>query len=349
LGLLLLAGLGVCAALLNRQGRGLLICVPLCLLPALAMTILSTSNLVFARYILFVGPFYLLLIANAVAAAAQSRPRTVEAAQPFRWLRPTGVTQAWVLVALYALGAFNYLNPATHEKLSYRPDFRGVAQYLSRSARPQDAIILADYPAHGYSVTNFYWNHRPPAPLYDARDPRLYHAQMQGNIYWVLSLLDVQLMDRLAASDQGWIEVVHLEGVIVLKEASSGRSADQIVEGMARRLNALSPGFAPTRILWGSVQQARGDAAAAAQSYRSAYTGFLTGDVYLRTAQGNEAAGLTDNASQEGIISKAMEPYRPQVHDWLAQQLQRDGYPDESRLEANIAQLLRADSDASAR
>jgi hypothetical protein len=193
-------------------------------------------------------------------------------------------------------------------------------------------------------VTNFYWNHQPPAHLYDARDPRLYRQPMQGNVYWVLSLLDLPLMDELAEPGQGWIAVVKLEGAVVLKEDAAGRPAVDIVESMAKRLDALRPGFSPTRILWGDVQQARGDAVAAAQSYRSAYTGFLTGDVYLRTAQGNEAAGLMANAWQEGIISKAMEPYRPQVHDWLAEQLQREGYVDESNLESTIARLLRSDS-----
>jgi 4-amino-4-deoxy-L-arabinose transferase-like glycosyltransferase len=349
LGLLSVAGLGVCVAIREHRGRGLAICVPLCLLPSFVLAVIATSNLVFPRYVLFVGPFYFLLIGNAVAAALQVRPSAEEARPLSRFLRPGGVVLASLIAILYGLGALNYLNPSTHHNLSYRPDFRGVARYLSDEATPQDTIILADYPAHAYSVTNFYWNHHPPAHLYDARDPRLFSQQLEGNVYWVLSLLDYPLMDELAAPGQDWLDAVNLEGVVVLKENASGRKAADVVEGMAKKLDTLRPGYTPTRILWGSVFQARGDVARATEMYRTAVTGFWTGDLYLRTAQGFDATGLTADAWREGIISKAMEPYRPEVHIWLAQHLQKDGYIAESLLEGKIAEALRLDMSAASR
>jgi mannosyltransferase len=342
LALLLLAIFGAYTGIRQGHGRGIAICVPLCLAPSFVLAAVVTSNLVFPRYVLFIGPFYFLLIGNAIATALQFSLTTSESDFLRRLARPSGVTLAWLICALYLVGTFNYINPATHRNLSYRPDFRGVAQYLSEKASPQDSIILADYPAHGYSVTNFYWQHEPPAHLYDARDPRLFRQAMQGNVYWVISLLDTQLMDELAGEAEGWTEVVKLEDVVVLKEKAAGHSPAELVGGLAEKMDTLRPGFMPARLLRGEVLQARGDSVGAAEMYRDAVSGFWTGDIYLRTAQGFAGAGLSANAWQEGIISKAMEPYRPEVHRWLAQQLQREGYGDESLVEQKIADTLQS-------
>ncbi len=349
LGLLLMAIFGAYAAIRGGHGKGILICVPLCLGPSFVLAALVTSNLVFPRYVLFIGSFYFLLIGNAVGAALQTGPAPAGSGPIRKLARPSGLVFASLIVVLYLVGALNYLNPATHESLTYKPDFRGVAAYLSAQAGPQDTIILADYPAHGYSVTNFYWHSTPPARLYDARDPRLFRQEMQGNVYWVVSVLDPQLMDKLAGSDQGWLEVVKLERVVVLKESASGRTAADLVEKMADRMDALDPGFVPTLLLRGAVLQARGDAAGAARIYQQAITGFWTGDIYLRTAEGFSAAGQGANAWREGIISKSMESYRPEVHQWLAQQLQREGYDEESQVEGRIAAILKTDATVGAR
>jgi len=131
---------------------------------------------------------------------------------------------------------------------------------------------------------------------------------------------------------------------VVLKESASGRTAADLVENLADRMDALEPGYPPTLLLRGGVLQARGDAAGAAKLYQQAVTGFWTGDIYLRTAEGFEAAGQDSKAWREGIISKDMEPYRPQVHQWLAQQLQREGYSEESQVESKIAGILQSEA-----
>jgi 4-amino-4-deoxy-L-arabinose transferase-like glycosyltransferase len=344
--LLLMAIFGAYAAVRSGHGRGAFICASLCLIPSFVLAVLVTSNLIFPRYVLFIGPFYFLLIGNAVGAALQVRPAPAGSGPIHKLARAGAVVLAAFVVVFCFLGGLNYVNPAMHETLTYKPDFRGVAAYLSERAGPQDTIILADYPAHGYSVTDFYWHDKPPAPLYDARDPRLFRQQMQGNVYWVVSLLDPQLMSKLAAPDQGWLEVGKFERVLVLKESASGRTAMDLVAKLADRMDALDPGFVPTRILRAGVLQAHGDAAGAARLYQDAVTGFWTGDIYLRTAEGFEAAGLDAISWREGIISKDMEPYRPQVHQWLAQQLLREGYAEESAVEGKIADILQYDAGA---
>ena len=350
LALLLLGILGVYAG--TRQGhvRGVVICLALCLAPSFVLAVIVTSSLVFSRYVLFIGPFYYLLIGNAVATLLQVKSSLPESGHIRRLARPTGAVLLWLLLALYLFGTFSYLNPATHHDLSYRPDFRGVADYLSRKASPQDTIVLADYPPTAYNVTTFYWHNKPPAHLYDARDPRLFHQPMQGHVYWVLSFLDHQLMrqlmDQLAAPNQGWTDVAKLEDALVLEENGSGRQAADVVEQMADKLDALNPGFAPTNLLRGGVLQARGDAVGAARLYRDAVSGFWLGDMSLRTAEGFDNVGLYADAWREGIISKAMEPYRPEAHRWLAQHLRQAGYNDESRMESNIADVLQSDAAA---
>jgi hypothetical protein len=49
------------------------------------------------------------------------------------------------------------------------------------------------------------------------------------------------------------------------------------------------------------------------------------------------------DAWRAGIIAKAAEPYRPQIHSWLAQELQREGYTQESKAESEIAGILQSD------
>ena len=45
-------------------------------------------------------------------------------------------------------------------------------------------------------------------------------------------------------------------------------------------------------------------------------------------------------AWREAFISKFWQPFRPEVHQWLAARLQAEGFPDQSRAEAQLAQLL---------
>jgi 4-amino-4-deoxy-L-arabinose transferase-like glycosyltransferase len=343
---LLTAFLGVLIGVRRKQWQGVAICSSLCFVPLIIVAIVTTSNLFFPRYIIFVGPFLFLLAGNTLASAVQLSPSPGESGLAQRSVRAVGVLLTALTCLLFALGALNYIKPDTHPTVSYRPDFRGAARYLSTSSNADDTIIVADDPALGYDVTNLYWDYRPPAHLYDVRDPLLFRAPVQGNIYWVVSSLDSQLVDGIAAGSQGWLEVVKLENVVVLKESASGRDISMVVEQMADKLDALHPGYQPTLTMRGGVLQARGDLAGAARLFRAAGTfGGQADDSLesLRTAEGFAQLGSSVDAWRAGVIAKAAEPYRPQIHRWLAQQLQQAGYSQESKAEGGVAGILQSD------
>jgi len=92
------------------------------------------------------------------------------------------------------------------------------------------------------------------------------------------------------------------------------------------------------------VLQARGDIAGAARLFHTAGTYFALGDEALRTAVGFAGLGMDAEAWREGLNAKAAEPERPDIHRWLAQQLQREGYDAESQVEGSIADMLQSDA-----
>jgi hypothetical protein len=273
------------------------------------------------------------------ATQSKHRPAT-------RLLQAGGAVLVVVILLAFPLGSLNYINPAMHYTVSYRPDFRSVARYLSKNAGPKDLIIFADDPRLGYNVADFYWHGQPPAQAYDARDPLLFDQSTGGDVYWVISSLDTQLMDGISSVNQGWLANVKLENVVVLKESASGRKVDTIVEQMADRLDAVRPNYQPTLTMRAGVLQARGDLVGAANMFRSAGTYFALGDEALRTAEGFAAVGMDTQAWREGLNAKAVEPARPDIHRWLAQQLQREGYTMESRVEGRLADILQSDADS---
>ncbi len=343
-GLLLIAIVGIYAGVRQGHGRGVSICILYCLVPSFILAVLATTNLVYQRYALFAGPLYFLLIGNAVASVwdAGSIQRKNQSAT--RFLKAGGAVLVGIIFLAFSLGAFNYINPSTHSTISYRPDFRGAADYLSKKAGPKDLIIFADDPRLGYNVADFYWHGQPPAQAYDVRDPLLFRQSTDGNVYWVISSLDTQLVDGISNAREGWLDVVKFENVVVLKESASDRKTDIIVEQMADRLDALRPNYQPTVTMRAGVLQARGDVAGAARLFRAAGTYFALGDEALRTAEGFAGLGMDTEAWREGLNAKAAEPNRPDIHIWLAQQLQHEGYDKESQVETSIAGILQSDA-----
>ena len=178
---------------------------------------------------------------------------------------------------------------------------------------------MADNLPLGYNVTSFYLRDRPPAPMFEVRDPLLYKQSLGGSIFWVISSPSRNFAGQISNPELGWSEIVQLEGVIVLKDDSHAASILEAVDRMAARLEG------------------------AAQAYRSAGMYFPLGNEYLRAAQGFARHGLKAEAWQQGLMAKAMEPYKPEIHTWLEEQLQAAGYADESRIEAQIAEALSDD------
>lgn len=350
--LLLVALLGVYAGIRAGKGRGIFLCASICAMSSLLLTVLATASIISPRYVLFAAPFYMLLLAYgalellrlpAVLRSARQPETTAASVTPSGQNTPSQ-EGSWVLavllVMLFVVGAFNYINPATHSNLSYKPDFRGVAEFLSATAKPDDLIIVIDDPPLGYNVASFYLRDSPPAPMFDARDPRLYREQPTGSIYWVVNSLDGNITRQLATPDPRWSSTALFEGVLVLSEDAQGEDMASHVESMAVKLSAIHPQYQPVTTLEGMVKQARGDVEGAAQTYNLAGTYFPIGTEYLRAAQLFERHGLKTEAWRQGLVAKFMEPYRSEIHTWFAEQLQAEGYQAESQIETQLAQEL---------
>jgi hypothetical protein len=254
---------------------------------------------------------------------------------------------AGVLVLL-GLGLYVYFSPEQHKQLSFLPDYRGAARYLTERVRPGDLIVLLEEPPQGMQVLDFYWHGSPPAPTFDGIDPRLHVQPAPRTIYWVMTyaLNDPAYLEALLnASPPGheFASVAEFDRLLVLEESDPG----DVLTGMRRmvdRMNQANPPFSPSLqalfTLQGSLLQAQGDTQAAANLYRTAGPFYLLGDEYLTTARDFHARGDRRTAWREAIMSLFMEPYRPQVHAFLAQLLNEEALVPQSTLEQQVKEDL---------
>jgi hypothetical protein len=322
----------------ERRYEGAAICLLFVVVPSLLLSLIATGSAVFQRYALFVMPFYFLLIAHGIVSLYGLLPVRENRSLRITW-RAIATVIGGMVVGAFILGAYDYLNPDLHSKVAFRQDFRAVASYLSQKAGPFDTIIFVDDTGHGYTVANFYWKNNPPTAAYDARDPLLFARQPQGDIYWVTSFDNPAALDAISQPDMGWAEVAAFERVRVLRETDS-ESITSSMSHLVDRLAVLMPGYQPVMTLQGCVLQARGELDAAAVTYRRAGTYFPIGQDYLRAATGYGDLGNGRYAWREALLSKYLQPFSPELHLWLAARLQAANQPDQSRDEAELAQLL---------
>ncbi|HYP21775.1 MAG TPA: glycosyltransferase family 39 protein [Chloroflexia bacterium] len=338
LGFFLLAAFGAIVALYKRRTQAVLICILLTLIPGIELAAFRTTNIVFQRYALFAMPFYFLLIANGLVSLWPSPHIRQQLRQA--WRAAAGAVGAAVLTR-FIFSLYIYFNPTEHRRLSSLPDYRGAAIYLSQQAGPGDIIILADEPALGMAVVNFYWHGTPPAPTYDSRDPRVFAHSPTGSIYWVVSFFqqDPDFLASLPNADPAWTDPAYFERIVIMRE----RAPESVLTGMERLVTWLetkSLDFQPVATLRGGIYQAQGDAAQAAESYRKAGAYYpQLAEEFLATALGFDARNNPNMAWREALTSKFMRPGNPEVHLWLAQHL-RNGYPTQAQIETEIAQAL---------
>jgi len=333
--MLVLALYGVYSAVRGGQNRGAAICGLFLLVPLLTMSVLMTSNFVTLRYVLFGLPFYALLVSHALISFT-----TLGSAKG----SVIKFVPALVVVLVFALGAYNYTTLDNIDSVPSRADFRAATQYISESAGPEDVIVFADNHSRGLTVSNFYWHGNPPSPVYDARDPRLATHQRKGSIYWVVSRLSPLWLEALSTPEQGWADALPFLDGVVLREDSARANTTMLesLERMVEKNEAISPDHGFTRTLRGCVYQAKGDVPKAVSAYRAANTNSnpILGGEYLKTASGFEIRGDIVEAWREAAISKTLYPASAEIHRWMAEQLEKEGYVVESRIEARIADNL---------
>lgn len=322
----------------GRRYQGAVICLLFVVVPPLLLSLFATTGTIFQRYVLFVMPFYFLQISHGIVSLYGLLPPREHRSVLLVW-RGISVAVASVVVAAFLLGTYAYISPDLHSRVAFRPDFRAVATYLSPKVSPLDTVIFVDDTGHGYTITNFYWKNNPPTAIYDSRDPLLFTRQSRGDIYWVTSFDNESALSKIAQPDMGWVEVATFERVRVLHETGS----KSILDSMSRlvdKLSAIMPNFQPIITLQGCLLQARGQLQEAAAAYKRAGTYFPIGDDYLHAAIGYDNLGNSKYAWREALLSKYLQPFLPEVHIWLANKLQSENYPDQSRAEMDLARLL---------
>jgi hypothetical protein len=342
--LIMLTGFYVGVRLHKPSARGTILCTWLVVAPVIGLVVLSTASPVFERYGVYAAPFCFLLISNTLVLLVSAAYKADLLPGRRRVAKALAIVVAGVVFSCYVAGAYNYNTPAGFAKLTFRPDFRGASAYLSRVVKPGDLIIIVDDPAHGQTVTNFYWRDKPPTTAYHALDPRLVDYTPEGDIYWIVSLFQDSSgrSDSIAAPQHGWAEVVHLNQLLVLRESKPGGKAVDSLDRMVSILEGIRPGYQPIKTLRATVYHLRGDIAAAARAYRDAGYYLPLGDEYKNTVEGFTARGDLVTAYEEAILFKFVEPFRPEVHRWLSDRLREQGHVAASRIEADMAQALQS-------
>lgn len=324
---------GAYVAVRKGHAEGALICGLLICVPATILAVMSTTNTVFQRYALFALPFYYLLMSNAVVPIAAKAPAAERTAGSRAYLGAS-VVLSGALVALFVVGAYMYLTPKGHDKISFRPDYRGISAYLLAHARPGDLIVFT---AGDPTVSMFYWKDQAPAPSYSILDPRLFRQKVPGSIYWIA---DDQEVGSELTSDPSWKGIEYFEGTLVLREESAGTDVTQSVITWTDELERSSQNKHAFASVRASIYQAQGDVARAVSEFRTAGTYFPIGEEYLKTSEGFAARGDYEKAWRDAIVSKGQQPNKADVHMWFAQMLREAGYTADSNTEMQIAHGL---------
>ena len=339
--LLLLAIWGVYGAVRAGAGRGALLCALLIVVPSALLAVLSTSNVIFQRYALFALPFYFLLVANGMVCFVSMRPDRASAAKVARAVRAAGLALCAAAGLSVAVGAWVYTTSDHHRGAVVidRMDFRSAARYLSEHALPGDTIVFA---AANPSVGDFYWRGKPPAAVFDLLDPRLLQHRPAGSVYWLVG--DNTPMD--IEPSLGWSEVAYFGRITIFRQDGPGVDIGRTLAQLADTFERQNPPGRHTEFVanvWrGCVYQADGRIEQAAHAYRKAGTFFPIGEEYLYTSRGWAERGETGKALRDALLAKGHEPYRPEVHFWLAELFSRMGYAHLANDEERVAQALLA-------
>jgi 4-amino-4-deoxy-L-arabinose transferase-like glycosyltransferase len=333
--LLLLAGLGFVAGM--RGGRadrhGALISGSLLVLAPAELAVLSTTNTISARYVVFLLPCYYLLVSRGGLAVYGVARRN-------RVLAAVAGMAAMAVLGLFLAGSYRYYQPGGESATRYKPDYRAAAAYLAQRVSAADVVVFVDDPPHGVDVSRFYWQDRMAAQVYDGRDPRLAAYQPRGPVYWVIGFFyyDRDLQAALAAPAQGWAAVARFPGVIVARDPPGSATMIDRLDRLVGKLEALDQGDPAIGTLHASVYQDRGQVPAALAIYRgpAGHVGQL-GAEHLQTAQGFARRGLTERAWQQAMLSKYNQAANPALHRWLAAALAATGATAASRTESDLA------------
>ena len=365
--MLLLVGVGIYGGIYKARANpsprfGLWICVLFLFFPVSELILYSLSRQGVPRYILFVLPFYYLLVANGAHLLSSAISRLVNhrgesdargtapgpgMLDPF-YVPLIQASVAGILVLVFALGYYNYSTPGGYTTLApTRFDFRDAYRMLKVVASPDDTIIIANDPQHGETISDFYWLGSPPTATYSVLDPRLLDRVSGGALYWVIANWDIDRIVPALASDSRWQAIYDNGRVLVLKEATpAGGDIGASLKYMGDKLNDVLPEGRLTYGVRGMAYEAAGDLHAAAEVYKQGGTsgdktiGPNLGTEFLNTAIGFGVRGDWYRAWREALAARLEHASSPQVYRWLAQRLDAEGYTALARQQEALARLL---------
>ncbi len=335
--LAVLGCLGLYRAFRSGGTRGAILCLLFIMIGPLvfAAALASERYAVFQRYAIFAMPFYFLLVSNGILFKIPARTEGNTPSWTANALKGVTLTLTSFIIVFFALGTYNYISADNHHELTYRPDFRGVSQYLAQHAKPEDTLVFVGWDA---AVTNFYWGGKPPASAYSALDPRLFSHKAEGDIYWIVSYDGMSTPKGI----QQWKEIEYFDQIAVVREEHEDGGISLSMERLASHLTGtLDMGVERTlKLLTGCIAEARGDAVGAATIYKENGAYNPIGAESLTTANGFVMHSDGYEAWQNAVRAKFDQPGNVELHEWMAKRLLEDGYSIEGQTEKQIAGLL---------
>jgi hypothetical protein len=313
------------------EARAVAILASLAWLPAVILSVLGTTNVVYQRYAMFAMPAYFLLIAYGLVCWPRSLRERPEAR---RSLANAAGGVALAIAMVYAVAALFGQGPLL------RLDYRAVARYLSENARPADTAVFL---GTDQSVADVYWHGNRPLTTISALDPRIATLQPAADVYWLIGYEHPAPTDGMPST---WQYLGDYAGLSLYREPHGSGAVDIVggVQVAAKRLREAGlsePVLAQVgRSLLATARQAAGDTAAAARTYREAGTLYPIGGEYEVTSREFGRRGEWDSAWLDAIMSKSMQPERPSLHRWLAELLDHDGLPALAEQERAVARFL---------
>jgi hypothetical protein len=316
----------------------------LALLSEIELLVLATSKVVLPRYVLYLLPLALLFTAHGAITLA----RLISALPGRRWpaLPKLAFAVAVVLVVvLFGFGAVNYYNRDKFVSKNTRPEFKGAASYLREIAQPGDVIVMICDPPHASTVLNFYWKGTPPAPAFDGLDPSLYSQPPPRRLLIVIGGGAGELSDAYFQRENTGIAYTYEMSTMVITLEGGGRSMRELMGGLVEHLARAIPERRLVLDLQGTLYQAAGETAQAAERYAKSKltdTYISLWREYLATADGFERLGNTKRAWLEVVIAKFESSSEPEVHRQMARALESSGLHELAEEEERVAVALDA-------
>jgi 4-amino-4-deoxy-L-arabinose transferase-like glycosyltransferase len=312
--------------------------------------VLTSARFVHPRYLFFVLPYFLLLIAHGAATLAS----LISSVPARKWpviSSAANLVVSVVLITVFAMGTANYYNPHIFPQENERPEYKAAAAYLRAVAQPGDIIVVASYGGFGFAVLNYYFDGQPPAPVYHALDPRLYDVASPRRMFVLMNSWGQTMPDRDFREEQLDLQYVYGSSTAVLTLDGNGKP---VTELMNMWIEPLSKSLATDTLvlaLQGGLFQARGDVTRAVETYAQTRAGNPAAALwpeYLATLQGFQSRGDGDLAWAELMNAKQNGSGQPEVHRELAKALAGRGLKTLAAQEDRIAAELDALTEAAA-